>query len=1456
MSQQDDDGPIGHARSDSYRQATAPPPPSPERPSRAGLSLPTNVSSMPFEEWNATLNKALAVLDIGLGENIPGTSETQSMQTSMFAAATMIRLFEFDKEPIGLSWKNLTISVPMIKHAEIETTASTFTNTVSGVFDNFKPKEKQEMKVMVEGLNGSVSPGELVLIIGPPGSGCSTLMKVLAGQFDPKQNIVTGEIRYNGEHSDDNKPPKRVRAQVGFCYEGDIHIPELTVQQTLNFVGNHRVPPYINEGKDQDFRRTSRWKETRKTIIKLQNYLVTSFLGINHVKDTVVGDELLRGISGGQRKRVTIGEVLCQFPSLSFYDGYTKGLDAATALSIVKIMKSLSDNFRGFTFICSQYQASPEAFEMYDKVCVLQKDELGGASRCIYFGPSDRNACAAYFTSIGLPKPNLWSWPDFLGTIGIPVGRRRVSRGSTASLPQSAAEFATLFDRSDMGKALVDSIDAREHTPKIPYEQSAGAAKIQARPIFHSFLGQLNICVAREATLMKGRKAVYIQRVVQMCMMALINGFLWFQLDDSADDNFKRQTLMSMVAQHSALGAFVSIPIMLMDRAVMQKHVRNHLFEPAAFFLSKAITDFPVVVVETLLYSILTVFICNFRSDGDAFAHFYINFLILTVASSNCVRAVCCLGRSIFGAYLISFLIVVTLNLLNGFVLPLEETGWWFRWICYISPFQWGFVATALNEFGGQTYTAGGNITVDGDVYLKEVMSVSYDVNFKWPATLINIALSAVMLLIGSLIVTFVRFDRDHTTLRFSEPKDHEAERAKFGGKLREITRKGMKKVRERMTQSIDIFRGSHGGRGTRSTVGSASADGGLAPIPSDAVVVDVEEPKTEDFQAQGAYFTFSDVSYTVDVPKSDKCPDGKLQLLDKVNGYATPGMMIALMGTSGAGKTTLLDVLARRKTAGHIEGDIRVNGDPQDEKFSRMCGYVEQTDNHVTRTTVREAFYFAARLRRSYGETPAQLDQVVEDVIEELALGTVADAMIGSAESGVGISLEALKRVTIGVELVADPSVLFMDEPTSGLDTAGALTVATVARNIADSGRTVICTIHQPSRMVFEQFDTLLLLQRGGRTVYFGDIGEDSRILTNYFQMGGAPPCSDDENPADYMLNCVSPANSEPMHDWTAKVWDVSTNKVKLHESLENGAKALLPDDIKPIHYDSITAASPLTQFVQLVRRQSLAHWRDPSTTIGILVAALFPALLTSFMFINRTGLDQEGARFTQTGLFVAVAITPIFMILLSLPSAYEDRACFYRETSSGIYKKYLYAVSVQLCILPYLFVASLVNAVIVYFALDFDSDRFAYYFLMFEIFIFTAWMQGITIGALTPNMVVGTSAVVVPLSFSQLFCGFLVNYEDIGWWFRWIYYVNPIGLTYSLSGSFQNIFEGRVFEGHQPGNPFSIATGEQVLDGFGWNSDQWLGKWANLGMVGVFLFVWLICGQLALVFIRHGSR
>lgn len=175
--------------------------------------------------------------------------------------------------------------------------------------------------------------------------------------------------------------------------------------------------------------------------------------------------------------------------------------------------------------------------------------------------------------------------------------------------------------------------------------------------------------------------------------------------------------------------------------------------------------------------------------------------------------------------------------------------------------------------------------------------------------------------------------------------------------------------------------------------------------------------------------FTWQDVNYSVPVK------GGERQLLDHVEGWIKPGQMTALMGSSGAGKTTLLDVLAKRKTIGKVEGKVYLDGKELAIDFERITGYVEQMDIHNPMQTVREAVRFSAVMRQDPAIPLAEKHAYVEKVLDMMEMTQLGDALIGDLESGKGISVEERKRLTIGMELVGKPKLMFLDEPTSGLD-------------------------------------------------------------------------------------------------------------------------------------------------------------------------------------------------------------------------------------------------------------------------------------------------------------------------------------------------------------------------------------------------------------------------------------
>ena len=340
----------------------------------------------------------------------------------------------------------------------------------------------------------------------------------------------------------------------------------------------------------------------------------------------------------------------------------------------------------------------------------------------------------------------------------------------------------------------------------------------------------------------------------------------------------------------------------------------------------------------------------------------------------------------------------------------------------------------------------------------------------------------------------------------------------------------------------------------------------------------------------QTAVFHWKDVCYDIKIKGETR------RILDHVDGWVKPGTLTVLMGVTGAGKTSLLDALANRVTTGIVTGDILVDGRARDDSFQRKTGYVQQQDLHLETSTVREALAFSAILRQPVTTPREDKLAYVEEVIKMLGMEEYADAVVGVL--GEGLNVEQRKRLSIGVEIAAKPDLLlFFDEPTSGLDSQTAWSISTLMRRLADHGQAILCTIHQPSAILMQQFDRLLFLARGGKTVYFGELGPNMETLIQYFERHGASSCPKDKNPAEWMLEVIGAApGSFAEQDW-AEVWNSSPEREKVKLELDKMKEELSkkPLDLGTKRYGEF-AMPYWTQFVVCIHRMFQQYWRSPT--------------------------------------------------------------------------------------------------------------------------------------------------------------------------------------------------------------------------------------------------------------------
>ncbi|KAG2543370.1 hypothetical protein PVAP13_9NG742000 [Panicum virgatum] len=258
-------------------------------------------------------------------------------------------------------------------------------------------------------------------------------------------------------------------------------------------------------------------------------------------------------------------------------------------------------------------------------------------------------------------------------------------------------------------------------------------------------------------------------------------------------------------------------------------------------------------------------------------------------------------------------------------------------------------------------------------------------------------------------------------------------------------------------------------------------------------------------------YLKFTEVKYRLSAKKGSP-----REILGGISGSVSPGEVLALMGPSGSGKTTLLSILGGRAGGGAVEGCVSYNDEPYSKSLKRRIGFVTQDDVLFTHLTVKETLTYAALLRLPRTMTRQQKKERAMDIIYELGLERCQDTMIGGSFVR-GVSGGERKRVCIGNEILINPSLLFLDEPTSGLDSTTALRIVQLLHDIAEDGKTVITTIHQPSSRLFHKFDKLILLGKGS-LLYFGKASE----AMPYFQSIGCTPLIA-MNPAEFLLDLAN---------------------------------------------------------------------------------------------------------------------------------------------------------------------------------------------------------------------------------------------------------------------------------------------------------------------------------------------
>ncbi|KAI9492461.1 hypothetical protein BDB00DRAFT_873381 [Zychaea mexicana] len=337
---------------------------------------------------------------------------------------------------------------------------------------------------------------------------------------------------------------------------------------------------------------------------------------------------------------------------------------------------------------------------------------------------------------------------------------------------------------------------------------------------------------------------------------------------------------------------------------------------------------------------------------------------------------------------------------------------------------------------------------------------------------------------------------------------------------------------------------------------------------------------------------------------------------------------------------------------------------------IERITGYVEQMDQHQPADTVPEAMQFSAYMRQDASIPKREKNVYVEQIIQLLEMKDIADAQVGDVATGFGISMEERKRLTIAVELVAKPKLVFSDEPTSNLVAQSSYNIVRFLRKLANAGWPVSCTIHQPSAILFECFDHLHLLVHGARTAYYGEIGKGAETVIGYLESSGGPSYVPDTNRAEYILDVVASSSSFgdicSTRNW-ADFWSNSPNAKALNDELEtihNNA------DTNPSRKALTYAASVWTQVYLVLKRMSLVYWRSSSYKVGRYITIAGISLFLSFTFFKSLSfVDIQNRVFLFFGAMTLVTMGQPKLVIITFAGVVQTQFSPPRFWSAWMY-------------------------------------------------------------------------------------------------------------------------------------------------------------------------------------------
>lgn len=536
-----------------------------------------------------------------------------SMKHKVAAFKQRDRASGFPDRELGVTWNNLTVEAISADAAIHENVLSQF--NIPKLFK--ESRHKAPLKTILDNSHGCVKPGEMLLVLGRPGSGCTTLLNMLANKRRGYAS-VTGDVHYGSMTA---KEAEQYRGQVVMNTEEELFFPSLTVGQTMDFATRLKTPFKLPDGvaSEEDLR-----LETREFLLQS--------MGIEHTNDTKVGNAFVRGVSGGERKRVSIIECLATRGSVFAWDNSTRGLDASSALEYCKAIRAMTDVL-GLASIVTLYQAGNGIYNLFDKVLVLDEGKE------VYYGPMME--ARPFMENLGFNCQHGANVADYLTGITVPT-ERDVRPEFENRFPRNATMLRAEYEKSPIYERMITEYDypttdiAKEKTrlfkEGVKMERDKGLP--DTSPWTVGFIHQIRACVTRQYQIIWGDKATFFIKQISTIVQALIAGSLFYNAPDNSAGLFVKSGACFFAILFNALLSMSEVTDSFTGRPVLLKHKSFAYFHPAAFCLAQITADIPVILFQVSTFAIILYFMVGLESSAGAFFTFWVLLVAVTMVST------------------------------------------------------------------------------------------------------------------------------------------------------------------------------------------------------------------------------------------------------------------------------------------------------------------------------------------------------------------------------------------------------------------------------------------------------------------------------------------------------------------------------------------------------------------------------------------------------------------------------------------------------------------------------------------------------------------------------------------------------------------------------------------------------------------------------------------------------